>query len=52
MERTVGSCNCPITASCSITLSAYNFADLLEQNTPVYEPVTFEEIAIVMIKIV
>jgi len=36
----IGSCNCPITANCSITLSDYNFADKLEQNTPVYAPIT------------
>ena len=41
---------CPITANCPITLSDYNFADLLEQNTAVYAPITFEEIVIVMIK--
>ena len=41
---------CPITANCLITLSDYNFADKLEQTTPVYVPVTYEEIAIVTIK--
>ena len=34
----IGSRNCPI------TLSDYNFADELVQNTAVYAPVTFEEI--------
>ena len=37
------------TANCPITLSDYNFADLLEQNTAAYAPITFEEIVIVMI---
>jgi len=36
----IGSCN---------QLSDYNFADKLEQNTPIYAPITFEEIVIVMI---
>ena len=40
---------CPITANCPITLSDYNFADLLEQNIAVYAPITFEEVEIVMI---
>ena len=44
----IGSCNCPITANCLITLSDYNFADQLEQNTAVYSPITFEEIVIVL----
>jgi len=48
----IGSCNCPITANCPITLSDYNFAEKLEQNTPVYAPITCEEIVIVMIKVV
>ena len=47
----IGSCNCPITANCLITLSDYNFADQLEQNTAVYSPITFEEIVIVMINL-
>ena len=47
----IGSCNCPITANCPITLSHYNFADKLEQNTAVYAPITFEEIVIVMIRV-
>ena len=42
----IGSCNCPIRADCSITLSDYNFTDQLEQNTAVYAPITFEEIVI------
>ena len=46
----IGSCNCPITANCPITLSYYNFADQLELNTAIYEPITFEEIVVVMIK--
>jgi len=45
----IASCNCPITANCPITLSEYNFAEKLEQNTPVYAPITCEEIVIVMI---
>ena len=45
----IGSFNCPITANCPISLSDYNFADQLEQNTAVYAPITFEEIVIVMI---
>ena len=40
----IGSCNCPI------TLSDYNFADKLEQNTAVYAPIAFEETVIVMYK--
>ena len=44
----IGSCNCPITANCLITLSDYNIADQLEQNTAVYSPITFEEIVIVL----
>ena len=32
-------------------MSDYNFADLLIQNTAVYAPITFEEIAMVMISI-
>ena len=40
----IGSCNCPITASCPNTLSDYNFVDKLEQNIPVYAPITFEEV--------
>ena len=42
----IDSCNC------LITLSDYNFADWLEQNTAVYAPITFEEILIVMINTV
>ena len=34
-----------------ITLSDYNFADLLEENTEVYAPIIFAEIAIVIINI-
>ena len=30
----------------------YNFAGKLEQNTPVYAPITFEEIVIVMIIVI
>ena len=42
----IDSGNCSITANCPITLSDYNFADYLEQDTA---PITFEEIIIVMI---
>ena len=38
---------CLITANCPITLSDYNFADYLMQNTAVYAPITFEEIVMV-----
>ena len=31
-------------------MSDYNFTDQLVQNTTVYEPITFEEIVIIMIK--
>ena len=40
---------CPIAANCPITLSDYNFADKLEQNTAVNATKTFEQIVIVMI---
>ena len=43
----IDSGNCSITANCPITLSDYNFADYLEQNTAVYAPSTFEEIVLV-----
>ena len=39
---------CPITAYYPITLSNYNFADKLVQNTAVHAPITLEEIVIVM----
>ena len=35
-----------------IQLSDYNFAAQLAQNTALYAPITFEEIVIVMVKIV
>ena len=51
----ISSCNCPITgvrlqptvrSHCWITPSDYNFEDVLEQNTAVYAPITFEKIVI------
>ena len=49
----IGSYNCPITGvqlQPSVRLHChYNIADKLEQNTPVYAPITFQEIVIVMI---
>ena len=43
--------HCPITTNCPITLYDYNFAGKFKkkENTEVYEPITFEEIVIVMI---
>ena len=37
---------------CPITLSHYNFADYLVQNSSVYAPITFEEIVIVKIRVI
>ena len=42
------SIHCPITTNCLITLSDYNFASKLEENTEVYEAITFEESVIVL----
>ena len=39
---------CPITANCPITLSDYNFADKLEQNTAVYAPITFAKVDFIL----
>ena len=38
----------PLQVSNYSQLSDYNFADSLAQNTAVYTPITFEEIAIVL----
>ena len=50
--KMIGLCNCPITANCPITLSDYNFADQLVQNTAVNAPITFQEIVMVIIIII
>lgn len=46
--KVIGSCNCPITTNCLITLSDYHFSDQLMPNTAAYAPITLEESVMAM----